>query len=171
MMGGKRGSEGGVETEASDAEMQLVGDLPPASNEVGDVAERPSVRAAGAQLRRGLRVLLVVDDPDLGDWLLEEFKHVGCAVALATCGKEGLQFLRSCTVDIVISEMGLPDFPGMDLLRELRALPKMPKIILTANRHSSIWATRAIENGASEVLSKPFRMEQLFAAIVRSLAN
>ena len=171
MMGGKRGSEGGVETEASDDELQLVGDWPPASKESGAAVERPSVRDAGAQLRHGLRILLVVDDPDLGDWLWEEFKHVGCAVALTTCGKDGLQLIRSGLVDVVISEMGLPDLSGMDLLRELHALPKMPKIILTTNCHSSFLATRAIENGASEVLSKPFRMEQLFAAIARSLAN
>jgi DNA-binding response OmpR family regulator len=112
-----------------------------------------------------------VDDPDLGDWLLEEFRYIGCAAALATRGKEGLPLLRSGLVDVVISEMGLPDLPGMDLLRELHGMSKVPKVILTTNRHSDFLAERAIQNGASAVLRKPFRMEELLSAIASSLVN
>ena len=74
-------------------------------------------------------------------------------------------------MDVVISEMGLPDLPGMDLLRELHGLSKMPKVILTTNRHSDFLVERAVQNGASAVLTKPFRMEELLAAIARSLVN
>jgi DNA-binding response OmpR family regulator len=59
----------------------------------------------------------------------------------------------------------------MHLLREFHGLPKMPKVILTTNRHSEFLATRSIENGASAVLVKPFHMEELLAAIARSLGN
>jgi len=122
-------------------------------------------------LQHGTRILLVADDPVLGDWLLEEFKDVGCPVALATRGKDGLQLVQSGLVDVVISEMGLTDLPGMDLLRELHGMDKMPKVILTTNRHSDFLAERAVQNGASAVLCKPFRIEELLAAIARSLMN
>lgn len=129
------------------------------------------MRAGWTKMQPGPRILLLAEDPDLGDWLLEEFRYVGCAVALATRGREGLQFLQSGLVDVVISEMGLQDLPGLDLMRELHGLSRMPKVILTTNRHSDFLAARAIESGASAVLNKPFRMEELLAAIARSLVN
>ena len=157
-MGEKQSSEGGVGTEISGQESQPASAWPPSLSELGDAAERLRVRAGWAKIQHGPRILLVAEDPYLGDWLMEEFKCAGCAVALATLGKEGLQLIRSGLVDIVISEMGLSDLPGMDLLRELHGLPKMPKVILTTNRHSESLTTRALENGASAVLYKPFRM-------------
>jgi DNA-binding response OmpR family regulator len=114
---------------------------------------------------------VIAADPDMGDWLLEEFHHAGSVVALATSGQEGLELIRAGLVDVVISEMGLPDLPGMDLLRALQSLPKMPKVILTTSRHSDFLAMRAIEHGASAVMCKPFRMEQLLAVVARSLGN
>lgn len=170
-MGEKQRNVGGVGTEVSGQGSQPAGGLLPSLSELGDAAERLRVRAGWAKIQHQLRILLVAEDPDLGDWLMEEFKYAGCAVALATCGKDGLQLVRSGLVDIVISEMGLSDLPGMDLLRELHFLPTMPKVILTTNRHSQFLLTRAIENGASAVLYKPFRMEELLAAIAHSLGN
>lgn len=170
-MGGKEGNTDGVGTEGSGQESQPASHWPPSSSESGCKAERTRLRAGWSQLQHGPRILLVADDPDLGDWLLDEFRYVGCAVALATRGKECLNLVRSGLVDVVISEMGLPDLPGMDLLRELHGMPKMPKVILTTNHRSEFLATHAIENGASAVLGKPFRMEELLAAIAHSLVN
>ena len=141
------------------------------TDKVGSGAERPRARENGMHLQQGARVLLVAQDPDFGDWLLEEFKYVGCALALATRGQDALSLMGSGLVDVVVAEMSLPDLPGMDLLRELRGMEKAPKVILTVNRRSDFLVARAMENGASAVLCKPFRMEQLFAAITRSLAN
>ncbi len=117
------------------------------------------------------RILLLVDDVDQGDWLQEELRQAGASVAWATRGREGLELLRSGAVDLVVSEMGLPDLPGIDLLRELGALPDMPKVILTTSRHSDFLAARAIERGASAVLCKPFAIEQLLALVGRLLGN
>jgi DNA-binding response OmpR family regulator len=133
--------------------------------------EPPRIRVGAIQSQHGQRILIIADDPDFGDWLLDEFRHAGSSVALATSGREVLDLLRSGLVDVVISEMGLPDLPGMDLLRALRSLPKIPKVILTTSRHSDFLAMRAIEHGASAVLCKPFRMEQLLAVVARSLGN
>ena len=135
------------------------------------VIEPPRIRVGAIQSQHGLRVLIIADDPDFGDWLLDEFRHAGSSVALATSGREVLDLLRSGLVDVAISEMGLRDLPGMDLLRELQSMPKMPKVILTACHRSDFLESRAIENGASAVLCKPFRIEQLFASIAHALGN
>jgi DNA-binding response OmpR family regulator len=117
------------------------------------------------------RILILAEDPDLGESLLEALQNNGCAVALATRGLEGLGLLRSGLVDLVVAEMALPDLPGMDLLQEVRALKKVPKVILTTRHQSEFLAARAIENGASAVLCRPFGMEQMLALVARALAN
>jgi DNA-binding response OmpR family regulator len=65
----------------------------------------------------------------------------------------------------------MPDLPGMDLLRELGGMTKMPKVILTTSRHSDFLANRAIEHGASAILSKPFDMQRLLMLLARLLGD
>ena len=170
MMSGKQGIVGGVAAGGPTQQTRVVGSWP-SSNEDGAAAEGHRIHAGTLQLPHGSRILLVIDNPDFGDWLLDEFKYVGCAVALANRGQDALPLLRAGLVDVVISEMGLRDLPGMDLLREIQGLATMPKVILTTSHHSDFLAARAIEKGACTVLCKPFSVEQLFAAIARSLGN
>jgi DNA-binding NtrC family response regulator len=171
MTGGEQDKFMGVEPQVS-----LPGGRPPgvwlarsAGTDAGEASLRLPARSARHQC--GRRILLIADDADLGDWLLEEFRQSGATVALATRGRDGLALVRSGLVDVVISEMGLRDLPGMDLLRELRSVPKMPKVILTTSRHSDFLALRAIEHGASAILCKPFGMEQLWALVERLLGD
>lgn len=125
----------------------------------------------GRVWQQGPRILILAEDAVLGESLLEGFQEKGCAVALATRGRDGLRLLRSGLVDLVVSEMALPDLPGMDLLQEVRTLKRRPKVILTTRHHSDYLALRAIENGATAVLCKPLHMEQLFALVARVLGN
>jgi CheY-like chemotaxis protein len=134
--------------------------------------EESSLAHLGVSLAHGdRRILLIAEDEDLGDWLLEEFRRAGAVVALATSGREGLALVQSGLVDVVVSEMGLTDLPGIDLLRELRTMSKMPKVILTTSRNSDFLAKRAIEQGASAVLCKPFGIGQLWALVAQALGN
>lgn len=121
--------------------------------------------------QQGPRILIIAEDPDYGDWVLDEFQAIGCAVALSTTGREAVGLLRSGLVDVVLSEMGMSDLPGMDLLREVGAMNRKPKVILTTSRHSEFLANRALEKGATAVLSKPFEIEQLFALVKTALGN
>lgn len=171
MMGGKQGKASGMETQVSLPGDRSLGTWQTTSVEVDTKEEWSRTRAKAAQGHHGWRIVVLADDPDLGDWLLEEFHSAGSIVALATSGQEGLELILSSVVDVVISEMGLPDLPGMDLLRALQSLPKRPKVILTTSRHSTFLVSRALEHGASAVLCKPFRMEQLLALVAHALGN
>jgi len=171
MMGGKQSKVGGTGSQVPLSRVRSPWVWETTSADIDAGGARSRARVGTAQSQTGRRVLVIADDPDMGDWLLEEFHHAGSVVAVATSGQEGLELIRSGLVDVVISEMGLPDLPGMDLLRALRSLPKIPKVILTTSRHSDFLAMRAIEHGASAVLCKPFRMEQLLAVVAHSLGN
>jgi two-component system, OmpR family, KDP operon response regulator KdpE len=117
------------------------------------------------------RILILVEDPELGDSLLEAMQSRGCAVALATSGREGLGLLRSGLVDLVVAEMGLPDLPGMSLLSEVQTMKKAPKVILTTKHCSEFLAARALDHGASAVLCWPFEMSQVLALAARALGD
>lgn len=131
----------------------------------------PGVQVDSASEAQARRILLLVDDPDQGHWLLDELRERAAPVAWSTKGREGLSLVRSGLVDVVVAEMGLPDLPGLDLLRELRSLPAMPKVILTANHRSEFLAARAIEGGASAVLCKPYTIDQLLALVAHLFGN
>lgn len=134
-------------------------------------ATTEEAKRIGRIWQQGPRVLILAEDAALGEWLLEEFQSNGCAVALATRAREGMGLLRSELVDLVISEMTLPDLPGMDLLHQVRRLKRAPKVILTTSHTSDFLTKRALENGASAVLCKPFRMEQLLTLVAGALGN
>jgi DNA-binding response OmpR family regulator len=148
-------------------------ETPPAKMWLANAADLEPRPPTSQSARQGSarRVLLLVDDPDQGHWLLDELRQAGVAVAWSTKGREGLTLVRSGLVDLVVAEMGLPDLPGLDLLREIGDLPVLPKVILTTSRQSDYLAARAIEHGASAVLSKPYAIDQLLGLVVRLLAN
>jgi DNA-binding response OmpR family regulator len=133
--------------------------------EVTGEATRPTSKI----WQQGPRILIIAEDPDYGDWVQDEFQANGCAVALSTTGREAIDLLRSGLVDVVLSEMGMSDLPGMDLLREVGAMNRKPKVILTTSRPSEFLAKRAIENGATAVLCKPFQIEELFKLVKNAL--
>ena len=137
------------------------------------VTEPPpgTVIAQEPQKSGSWRILLMIEDIDLGEWLLGELRLLGAFVAWSTKASEGLTLARSGLVDVVIAEMGLPDLHGMDLLRELRNMTKMPKVILTTSCHFDFLAKRAIEGGATAILSKPIQMEQLEELLTRLLGD
>ena len=125
----------------------------------------------GRLWQQGPRILILAEDAVLGESLLEEFQNKGCAVALATRGRDGIRLLRSGLVDLIVSEMALPDLPGMDLLQEVRSLKRRPKVILTTRHHSDYLAARALQNGASAVLCKPIQIGQMLALVAHVLRN
>jgi DNA-binding response OmpR family regulator len=121
--------------------------------------------------QQGPRILIIEENVDFGDWVQEELQASGCTVALSTTGRESMGLLKSGLVDVVLSEMGMPDLPGMDLLREVGAMNRKPKVILTSSRHSEFLTKRALVNGASAVIGKPFAFEQLLALVKTVLGN
>jgi CheY-like chemotaxis protein len=112
---------------------------------------------------RQLTILFVEDEPLIGLTLLDMLEELGHRPLEASSAAEALTIFRDTPrVDLVISDLGLPDMPGDVLARELRAIvPGLPVIFASGSppRH---------EQGDAPTLhiSKPFRMEELRDAIV-----
>jgi two-component system response regulator PhoP len=116
-----------------------------------------------------VRMLIVEDDRQLREQLGAAFRDAGWAVELAANGREGRYFGMEYPCDIAIVDLGLPDIPGVELIREWRAQGiALPVLILTAR---SDWRDKVqgLEAGADDYVTKPFHIEEVAARVAALL--
>ena len=112
-----------------------------------------------------MRVLVVEDDPRLLESLTTQLRDTGFAVDSSGDGREGLYLGDEYPVDLAIIDLGLPELPGLDLIRKLRENGRsFPILVLTARTE---WQDKVagLEAGADDYLTKPFHPEELMARI------
>src|SRR5690554_3788447 len=112
-----------------------------------------------------MRILVVEDETELRELLGRALKRQGFADDLAADGIDGLHFAVEYPIDLAIIDLGLPGQSGMDIVRKLREQGhKYPVLILTAR---SDWHDKveALELGADDYVTKPFRIEELMARV------
>jgi len=118
-----------------------------------------------------LRVILLVDDePLLLKALAFDFQRRGFEVVTASNGAEAWEKLQTKTVDLIISDLNMPELDGKSLLMKTKELfPQMP-FILFITGNLILNEEEAKQLGCSEVFSKPFSREHLFKTVERLLA-
>ncbi len=115
-----------------------------------------------------MRILLVEDDTQLGESLEAALKLEQYAVDWLRSGAPVKSVLGATPYDLVILDLGLPEVPGMQVLRQLRHDKYgLPVLLLTA-RDTLNDKIDGLDAGADDYLTKPFEMDELFAR-VRSL--
>lgn len=114
-------------------------------------------------------VLVIDDDISQRKTLLDILKAKGYETLAAADGAEGLALLKGNSVNLVLTDLGLPDITGIDILREVKAVyPGIQVIILTgsATFDSAVEATNL---GAFSYLLKPYDIDQLLLQIQRAI--
>ncbi|MCG3169647.1 MAG: Regulatory protein AtoC [Pseudomonadales bacterium] len=116
---------------------------------------------------RGMRVLIVEDDHELREALADTLDVAGCEVEAAAAGAEALARLAHAAPDVLVSDVNMPGMDGHELLRHARrSHPQVPVVLITA--FGSIErSVRAMRDGASDYLVKPFEPAQLIEVIAR----
>ncbi len=112
-----------------------------------------------------MRILVIEDETELRELMGRALKREGFAVDLCADGAEGLYFATEYPVDLAIIDLGLPGMSGMDIVRKLRGRQlRYPVLILTAR---SDWQDKveALELGADDYVTKPFRLEEVIARV------
>lgn len=110
-------------------------------------------------------VILIIDDELQIRRLLEiSLTASGFKAIQASNGKEGLVVAATQHPSLVILDLGLPDNDGQEVLKELRKWYDKPIIILSV-RDSEEEIIKALDNGANDFLTKPFRSGELLARI------
>ena len=115
--------------------------------------------------RLNLRVLIVEDEPTLGNQLKNALEAAGYAIDLATDGEDGHYMGSTENYDAVILDLGLPEVDGLTVLDRWRKEGKvMPVLVLTAR---SGWSDKVagLDAGADDYLAKPFQTQELIARL------
>jgi len=110
------------------------------------------------------RVLVVDDDPAILRTLTIGLRAHGYDLRTAADGRTAVDVGRNDAPDLVILDLGLPDFSGVEVLRRLRTWTQVPVIVLSA-RHGSEDKVEALDVGADDYVTKPFGMDELLARI------
>lgn len=108
-------------------------------------------------------VLVVEDDPDLGDAIVSYFKDEGLDAKLARDGDQAMRMVDDLSPAVLILDLMMPRRDGFSVLRELRAdgrITKLPVIVVTAifGLSERLYAT---ELGAADYITKPFALDEL----------
>ena len=112
-----------------------------------------------------MRVLIVEDDPQLGEALATGLRQRGDVVDWLPDGSQADTALQGQPYDAVVLDLGLPRVDGLTLLRRWReAGLALPILVLTA-RGSWHEKVQGIDSGADDYLAKPFRIEELLARL------
>jgi two-component system KDP operon response regulator KdpE len=113
--------------------------------------------------------LLIIDDEVQIRRLLEiTLSANGYKIVKAGDGKEGMIAAASNQPSAIILDLGLPDADGLEILKKLRTWYQKPIIILTV-RNTEEDIIQALDNGANDYLTKPFRTGELLARIRAAL--
>ncbi len=109
------------------------------------------------------RVLVVEDDLELVELLTFNLAKTGLSVIVATDGGQALQKARTQGPDLVLLDLMLPELDGLavcEILRRDRGTKGIPIIMMTA-MSGQLTRAAAIEAGANDYVSKPFKMKEL----------
>jgi DNA-binding NtrC family response regulator len=117
------------------------------------------------------RILVIDDDPGYRMVLRSFIEEKGHTVLEAEGADEGMKLFLSDRVDLVISDLMMPDKSGMDLLKELRAIQSKVLFIMVTGYPTMDSAAAAIREGAYDFLIKPVEMNQLTAVMQRALST
>jgi DNA-binding response OmpR family regulator len=113
-----------------------------------------------------MKLLIIEDDYETVDFvsLSLNIGNTGFTLVSTDRGKDGVAMVESESPDLVILDLGLPDINGFEVLKEIRLFSTVPILVLTA-RHEEPYIIKALEYGADDYVTKPFRQLELLARI------
>ncbi len=122
-------------------------------------------------VRRGLKVLIVDDEPDLARTCARLLERIGYVPLVTGNGQEAIELIDREQPDVVLTDLRLPTVDGLEVLRHARrGARKIPVVLFTAyTSHAS--RHEALEGGAAVYLPKPFSAAALRGAIEQALTG
>lgn len=116
-----------------------------------------------------VRILVVDDDSSIASNLVELLQKVGYSAEAVSRGEDAIERCAAQNYDVALVDLLLPDMDGIHVLEEIkRNSPKTVVIMITAFGTIPN-AVEAVKKGASDYITKPFRVEELIVSIKKSL--
>jgi len=127
--------------------------------------------SVGAESSKGLTILVVDDEPVVRKVLERSLLREGFRVVTAGNGVEGLERVRGTKVDIVISDIMMPQMDGLEFLVEIKSdFPHIPVILITGFA-DQFTGKQALEAGAEDFIVKPFKNHEIRYALQRTMVR
>ncbi|MBM3225343.1 MAG: response regulator [Candidatus Tectomicrobia bacterium] len=120
------------------------------------------------------RILLIEDDPLARDMLRQMLERAGYKVVEAEDGRTGIQHFQATAIDLIITDILMPDQDGLETIQELRRLDPDAKIIaISGGGQTGLLDLLPIAEklGAQATLRKPLRRQELLDAVSQLLAS
>ena len=112
-----------------------------------------------------MRVLLVEDDPILGDGIKTGLKQDKYNVDWLTDGSQASSALKTDHYDLILLDLNLPVKNGLDVLKELRNSNNATPVLILTARDAIEDRVKGLDMGADDYLSKPFDLDELLARV------
>jgi two-component system, OmpR family, response regulator VicR len=112
-----------------------------------------------------LKILIVEDDPNLGQILAEYLQLKGMETTLRRDGEEGLRQYKQSRYDLLILDIMMPKKDGFTLAQEIRNTDEITPIIFLTAKSMKEDTIRGLKIGADDYMTKPFSMEELLLRI------
>lgn len=114
--------------------------------------------------KRSEQFLVVEDDTQIRNFICYALKQEGFSYLAAGTAQEALSIAVSQKIDLILLDLGLPDFDGMDVIKRVREWSEIPIIVVSARDQDKEKAS-ALDAGADDYLTKPFSTTELMARI------
>jgi CheY-like chemotaxis protein len=134
----------------------------------GDVSVPDPTDSEASFRLRGVRILVVEDEPDTRELVAACLERIGATVTMCADAEEALRCFADFRPDVLVSDLSLPQMGGLDLVRRVRrteAGSTIPALALTANA-SLDDAAGALEAGFDVHLTKPVSGEDLVDSVL-----
>jgi len=115
------------------------------------------------------RILVVDDSPQTLELIRRNLESAGYQVYTANGVTEAIRTFEANPVDLVITDLKMPEVSGMDLIKHIRDNYTDTEVMMITGYPSIETAVEAVKTGAEEYLTKPFTDEELFSAVQRTL--
>jgi two-component system, OmpR family, copper resistance phosphate regulon response regulator CusR len=112
-----------------------------------------------------MQILVIEDEPKVGNAVREGLRAEGYGVALATTGEEGFFLANSRAFDLIVLDVMLPRRDGLEVLAALRKQSKTIPVLLLTARDAVEDRVAGLDSGADDYLVKPFAFPELSARI------
>ena len=116
--------------------------------------------------RKRIKFLVVDDDPDLCDLIEEELNDEGFSVVKANSGNEAIKLLMNTKVDVVLSDIKMPNGTGIDLVKNIVTHYESPPVLVLMTGFSDITENELMEIGVTRLYNKPIEISYLINDIL-----
>lgn len=112
-----------------------------------------------------MRILLVEDDPLIGEGVVDGLTAEGYAVDWVQDGNSALLALKTTPFALLILDLGLPGKDGIEVLKQARKVGQVLPVLVTTARDSLSDKITGLDAGADDYLIKPFDLDELYARV------